>query len=109
MIKLHENDYVVITGTEVKNDNGIYIVNADYSIKDKYAKYAENSYCLYKVKIDGSLSKTKYNIFFLDERSAANNPNMIVEKVSKENLKEARKKVTSYLKDKKNTGRNYKF
>ncbi len=80
-----EGAYLVITGCKVKRDNGIYIVNTQYEKGD---------YCLYKVKQDGTEAKTKYNIYFLDEKR---DPEKFVKIVSKEELKAAAKEVKAYI------------
>lgn len=82
---IHEGQFVKITGCKVKNDNGIYIVNKQYEKGD---------YCLYKVNQDGSEAKTKYNIFFLDDRHDKDKEVTII---SKEELKQAAKDVKNYL------------
>jgi hypothetical protein len=84
-----EGKFIKITGCKVKNDNGIYIVDKQYDGKDDF--------CLHKVLISGALSKTKYNIFFLNERVLAKDDRIIVEVVKKEQLKQAAAEIKSYV------------
>ena len=81
--------FIKITGCKVKNDNGIYVVDTEYDVKDDF--------CLLKVLITGELSNTKYNIFFLNKRVLGSNKNICVEVVEKEQLKQASVDVKAYL------------
>ena len=83
--QIEEGNFLCITGCKVKNDNGIYIVNKQYE---------NGEYCLYKVKQDGNEAQTKYNIYFLNDRS---DKDKTVKVVSKEELKNAAKEVKDYL------------
>lgn len=99
MLKLQEGQYVSITGAEVKGENDIYIVGHDYNIKDKYA-ICKNEYCLYKVKLNGERSKTKYSIVFYNARYEEQNENLNINIVT--DLKQAKKSVNNYLKAREN-------
>lgn len=92
---LTEGTFVKITGMEVKNDNDIFVVDCDYRIEGKYA-ICKNERCLKKVKLNGELSSTKYNIVFLNEKTFKNNPNAKIEIVT--DLKKAKKEVNNWLK-----------
>jgi len=80
--------FIKITGCKTKNDNGIYVVEAEYVTDD---------FCLRKVLITGELSNAKYNIFFLNKRALAKNKDMSVEVVEKGQLKQASADVRAYL------------
>ena len=82
--------FVQIIGARVKNDNGIYVINSSFS---------KDSFTLYKVLISGEISKTKYNIFFLDDKTKHRNQNVRVTVVSKAGLKAANAQVKRYLAD----------
>ncbi|MFL1672497.1 hypothetical protein [Paenibacillus dendritiformis] len=86
---LKVGQYVAIYGFEVKNDNDIYVVKNDYG---------NNSYCLYKVKLNGEDSNVKYRILFLNERHF-NNPDIVIKHLNGiEELKQAKKEVNAFLK-----------
>ena len=88
-ITIEAGQYIQVIHAKVKNDNGIYIVESAYS---------EDSFCLKKVKQNGEKANTKYNIFFLDKNSISRNSDMIYTVITKEQLKQAAKEVTAYLK-----------
>jgi len=89
-IAIEQGQYIQVIHAKVKNDNGIYIVEKQYK---------ENSFCLKKVKQNGEKANTKYNIFFLDKNSISRNPDMIFTVITKEQLKQAAKEVTAYIKE----------
>lgn len=84
--EITEGAYIQITGCKVKNDNGIYIVDKKYDNREEY--------CLLKVKQDGTQAKTKYNIYFLNER---NDMEKRVTMVNREDLKKAAQEVKAFL------------
>jgi len=83
--EIAEGMFLQIIGCKVKNDNGIYVVNKQYEKGD---------YCLYKVNQNGEVAKTKYNIYFLDEKHDKDKQVTII---SREELKQAAKEVKAYL------------
>lgn len=96
-INLTEGLYIKLTGCKVKNDNGIYIIKTDYNTNPNV--YTHDEYLLKKVNTDGTESKAKYNMFFLDGKNPQRkNPNLQFEVIEKEGLKQAQKEVKAYLK-----------
>ena len=83
--EIAEGMFLQIIGCKVKNDNGIYVVNKQYEKGD---------YCLYKVNQNGEVAKTKYNIYFLDEKHDKDKQVTII---NREELKQAAKEVKAYL------------
>lgn len=98
-IEFKEGMFVAVYGMEVKNDNDIYVVDCDYSIEGKYA-ICRDELCLKKVKLNGEMSKAKYNICFVNERIFRKNPNMKIEIIT--DLKVGKKTVNNYLKNREN-------
>lgn len=98
-IELREGMFVAVTGMNVKNENDIFVVVSDYSIKDKYA-VCKNECCLKKVKLNGEPAKTKYSIIFLNDRTIINNPDATVKIIT--DLKSGKKEVNVYLKAREN-------
>lgn len=94
--KLVEGTFIKITGMKVKNDNDIFIVDADYRVNDGRYTIVKNERCLKKVKLNGELSNAKYNIVFLNEKMLNNNSNIQIEIIT--DLKKAKKEVNNYLK-----------
>lgn len=95
--KVVEGCYIRLIGCNVKNDNGIYIVETDYNTNENVRTHDE--YLLEKVNTDGTKSKAKYNLFFLDGvNPQKKDKNLDFEVVSLENLKKARKEVSDFLK-----------
>jgi hypothetical protein len=86
---LEVNQYVKVKGMPVKNDNDIYTVKSDYG---------NNSYCLYKVKLNGEEAKTKYSILFLKDKDFNNSSLDIKALNGIEDLKRAKKEINNYLK-----------
>lgn len=96
-INLTEGLYIKLTGCKVKNDNGIYIIDKDYNTNPNV--YTHDEYLLQKVNTDGTESKAKYNMFFLDGKNPQRkNPDLKFEVITKEDLKQAKKEVSAYLK-----------
>lgn len=87
MLKI--GDYLKVTGFKVKNDNDIFVVNAQYENEE---------YCLYKVTITGEVSKSKYRILFLKPKHFTDSSISIEILPGKEALKQAKKEVNDYLK-----------
>jgi hypothetical protein len=83
--QITEGQFLKVIGCKTKNDNGIYIVNKQYEKGD---------YCLYKVLQNGEVSKTKYNIYFLDDKHDKEKQVTII---TKEELKQAAKEVKAYI------------
>jgi hypothetical protein len=96
MLKLQEGQFVKITGTEVKNENDIFVVQHDYNIEGKYA-VVHNEYCLNKVKLDGTMKESGYTIVFYNEHFIKSNPDLQIRIVT--DLKKAKKEVNEYLKN----------
>lgn len=96
---MEEGNYVKVIGFKVKNDNDIFVVKH---------KYKEGEYCLYKVTQNGEESKVKYNIVFLKEKHF-NDPELIIEVITKDELKRAKKEVNNYLKGITNDEKVYSF
>ena len=95
--KVVEGCYIRLIGCNVKNDNGIYIVETDYNTNENVRTHDE--YLLEKVNTDGTKSKAKYNLFFLDGvNPQKRDKNLDFEVVTLENLKKARKEVSDFLK-----------
>lgn len=88
MLKLNEGQFVKIIGTTLKGENDIYIVTR---------KKSEIDYTFDKVKLDGTPKDNAYSLFFYDEDSINQNPNMQIEIVA--DLKKAKKEVNEYLKN----------
>jgi len=87
MLKI--NDFVKVTGFYVKNDNDIFIVDNQYS---------NGEYCLKKVTLSGTQSKTKYSILFLKAKHFAD-PTLTIEVIPNvAGLKQAKKEVNDFLK-----------
>ena len=84
---LEVGNYIKVTGFAVKSDNDIYIVDKQYK---------EGDYCCLKVKQNGELSTTKYNILFLKEKHF-NNSDINIEVINKDDLKTAKKEVNNYI------------
>lgn len=84
--EITEGAYVQIIGCKVKSDNGIYIVDRKYEGREEF--------CLYKVKQNGEQAKTKYNIYFLNERTDKEKQIKII---AREELKHAAKEVKAYI------------
>lgn len=72
----------------VKSDNDIYIIHNIYK---------DGELCLYKVKLNGTESKTKYNILFLKEKHFNDNSITIEVLNGVQDLKRAKKEVNDYL------------
>jgi hypothetical protein len=83
--EIEVGQYLKVIGCKVKGDNSIYIVDH---------KYNDNSYCLYKVLQNGEVSKTKYNIYFLDNKYDLEK---VVTVIDKSELKQAAKEVKNYI------------
>lgn len=94
-LELKEGMYISVIGMNVKNDNGLYIVEHDYSIKDKYATCSE-SICICKVNLNGEKSKSKYRLNFISEKSFTNNEDLQIKIIN--DLKSAKKEVNEYMK-----------
>lgn len=94
-LELKEGMYISVIGMNIKNDNGLYIVEHDYSIKDKYATCSE-SICICKVKLNGEKSKSKYRLNFISEKSFTNNEDLQIKIIN--DLKSAKKEVNEYMK-----------
>ena len=87
MLKI--NDFVKVTGFPVKNDNDIFIVDNQYS---------NGEYCLKKITLSGTQSKTKYSILFLKAKHFAD-PTLTIEVIPNvAALKQAKKEVNNHLK-----------
>lgn len=84
--EITEGMFLQIIGCKVKNDNGIYIVDRKYEGREEF--------CLYKVNQSGEIAKTKYNIYFLDEKHDKDKQITII---SREELKQAAKEVKDHL------------
>jgi hypothetical protein len=89
--EIQAEQFIRVTGCKVKNDNGIYIVDREYS--ERITK----EFCLKKVLQNGELSETKYNIFFLEDRAYKKNPDLQVKIITKEELKQAAQEVKNYI------------
>lgn len=87
-VTIEAGQYIQVIKAKVKNDNGIYISES---------RYTADSFCLKKVKQNGEQANTKYNIFFLDQNSIKNNPDMVYTVITKEQLKQAAKEVKAYI------------
>lgn len=96
---LKEGTYIKVTGAKVKNDNGLYIVESDYSKPDPRYCVVNNERCCLKIKQDGTLSKAKYNILFISDRTPERDTELKIEIVSKEELKTAGKKLNTEIKE----------
>lgn len=89
MTELKINDFVKVTGFPVKNDNDIFIVDN---------QYANGEYCLKKVTLSGTQSKTKYSILFLKAKHFTD-PTLSIETIPNvAGLKQAKKEVNNFLK-----------
>lgn len=80
-----QGQFLKVTGCKTKGDNSIYIVDKQYEKGD---------YCLLKVTQTGDISKSKYNIFFLDEKHDTAKQVTIIEQ---NQLKQAAKEVKKYV------------
>ena len=95
-LELKEGMYISVIGMNVKNDNGLYMVKNDYSIKDKYAVYGQRV-CICKVNLNGEKSKAKYSLNFINEDSFLKNDDLKIKVVT--DLKAAKKEVNQYMKE----------
>lgn len=96
-LNLKEGMFIQVTGMNIKNDNGVYVVEHDYSLEEKYSCQASNSICICKVKTNGEKSTAKYNLNFISDKSYDSNENLEIKIVT--DLKVARKEVTAYMKN----------
>lgn len=96
-LNLTEGMFIKVTGMNIKNDNGIYVVEHDYSLKDRYSCMPCDSICICKVKTNGEKSTAKYNLNFISEKSFDKNDDLEIKVVT--DLKNARKEVTTYMKN----------
>lgn len=96
-LNLTEGMFIKVTGMNIKNDNGIYVVDHDYSLEDKYNCMPNNSICICKVKTNGEKSTAKYNLNFISDKSFDSNKDLEIKVVT--DLKTARKEVTAYMKN----------
>jgi hypothetical protein len=88
MLELKVGQFVKLTGTTVKGENDIYVVESNWH---------KNDYTLNKVKLDGTPKESGYRLYFYNEKSTKNDPNMKIEIVT--DLKKAKKEVNEYLKN----------
>lgn len=92
-VELKEGMFLKVTGCKVKNDNAIYVIAVDQNTNEQYT--TKNCYILHKVNANGTESKAKYNLFFIDKYSIEKNPEMKIEVVT--DLKQAAKEVKNFL------------
>lgn len=92
-IELQEGMFLKLTGCKVKNDNSIYIIAVDQNTNEQYTK--SNCYILHKVNANGTESKAKYNLLFIDKWLFEKNPEVKIEVVT--DLKQAAKEVKEFL------------
>jgi hypothetical protein len=88
MIKLEVGQFVKLTGTAVKGENDIYVVDS---------KLNEDNYTLIKVKLDGTQKSGGYRYYFYNKKVLKNDPELQIEIVT--DLKKAKKEVNEYLKN----------
>lgn len=98
MLELKVGQFVKLTGTKVKGENDIYIVEHEWH---------KNDYCLNKVKLDGTKKESGYRLYFYNEKSIKNDPELQVEIVT--DLKKAKNEVNEYLKNLTNNEIDVKF
>jgi hypothetical protein len=104
-IELHEGMFLKITGCNVKNDNSIYIIEVDQNTNERYNK--QDCYILHKVNANGTESKAKYNLLFIDKWLFEKNPEVKIEVVT--DLKQAAKEVKEFLNDITSSEKVYSF
>ena len=92
-IELKEGMFLKVTGCKVKNDNNLYTIEVDQNTNENYT--TKDSYILHKVNANGTESKAKYNILFIDKWLFEKNPEVKIEVVT--DLKQATKDVKNFL------------
>ena len=92
-IELKEGMFLKVIGCKVKNDNSLYIIEVDQNTNENYT--TRDCYILHKVNANGTESKAKYNILFIDKWLFEKNPDVEIEVVT--DLKQAAKDVKNFL------------
>ena len=92
-VELKEGMFLKVIGCKVKNDNSLYIIEVDQNTNENYT--TRDCYILHKVNANGTESKAKYNILFIDKWLFEKNPDVKIEVVT--DLKQAAKEVKEFL------------